>query len=153
MLLKVEKLVKMYKIPILGGVAKEANYLLGVDIPRCVVIGNNVSFPHNAIGTVIHDNTIIEDNVRIYQNVTLGRADVYKSEKDSPSEFKGFLIKEGACICAGAKLICKKGTLVIGKNAVVGANAVLLNSIGDNEIWGGVPARFIGMRETSDNEM
>ena len=86
-------------------------------------------------------------------NVTLGRADVYKSEKDSPSEFKGFLIKEGACICAGAKLICKKGTLVIGKNAVVGANAVLLNSIGDNEIWGGVPARFIGMRETSDNEM
>ena len=95
MLLKVEKLVKMYKIPILGGVAKEPNYLLGVDIPRCVVIGNNVSFPHNAIGTVIHDNTIIEDNVRIYQNVTLGRADVYKSEKDSPSEFKGFLIKEG----------------------------------------------------------
>lgn len=92
-------------------------------------------------------------NVRIYQNVTLGRADVYKSEKDSPSEFKGFLLKEGACICAGAKLICKKGTLVIGKNAVVGANAVLLNSIGDNEIWGGVPARFIGMRKTSDNEM
>lgn len=75
---------------------------------------------------MIHDNTIIEDNVRIYQNVTLGRADVYKSEKDSPSEFKGFLLKEGACICAGAKLICKKGTLVIGKNAVVGANAVLL---------------------------
>ena len=95
---------------------------------------------------MIHDNTIIEDNVRIYQNVTLGRADVYKSEKDSPSEFKGFLLKEGACICAGAKLICKKGTLVIGKNAVVGA-------IGDNEIWGGVPARFIGMRKTSDNEM
>ena len=80
---------------------------------------------------MIHDNTIIEDNVRIYQNVTLGRADVYKSEKDSPSEFKGFLLKEGACICAG----------------------VLLNSIGDNEIWGGVPARFIGMRKTSDNEM
>lgn len=51
MLLKVEKLVKMYKIPILGGgVAKELNYLLGVDIPRCVVIGRNVKFPHNAIG-------------------------------------------------------------------------------------------------------
>ena len=102
---------------------------------------------------MIHDNTIIEDNVRIYQNVTLGRADVYKSEKDSPSEFKGFLLKEGACICARAKLICKKGTLVIGYNAVVAAIAVLLNSIGDNEIWGGVPARFIGMRKTSDNEM
>lgn len=50
MLLKVEKLLKMYKIPILG--AKELNYLLGVYIPRCVVIGNNVSFHHNAIGAV-----------------------------------------------------------------------------------------------------
>ncbi len=126
--------------------AKELNYLLGVDIPRCVVIGDNVSFPHNSFGTVIHDNTVIKDNVKIYQNVTLGRADVYKSTKDSTLEFKEFLIKEGACICAGAKLICKKGTLVVGENAVVGANAVLLNSIGDNEIWCGVPATFIGMR-------
>lgn len=146
MILRVEKLVKMYKIPILGGVAKELNYLLGVDIPRCVTIGNNVHFPHNSFGTVIHDHTIIEDNVKIYQNVTLGRADVYKSKKDADPEFEGFLIKEGACICAGAKLICKKGTLVVGKNAVVAANAVLLNSIGDNEIWGGVPAKFIGKR-------
>ena len=104
-------------------------------------------FPHNAIGTVIHDNTVLKDNVKIYQNVTLGRADVYKSSKDTNTEFEGFLITEGACICAGAKLICKKGTLVIGKNAVVGANAVLLNSIGDNELWGGVPARLIGMRD------
>ena len=150
MLLKVEKLVKMYKIPILGGVAKELNYLLGVDIPRCVVIGKNVKFPHNSIGTVIHDKTVLEDNVKIYQNVTLGRADVYKSSKDANTEFDGFLIKEGACICAGAKLICKKGTLVVGKNAVVGANAVLLNSIGDNEIWSGVPAKFIGMRDRAD---
>lgn len=127
--------------------AKELNYLLGVDIPRCVVIGKNVCFPHNSFGTVIHDNTVIENNVKIYQNVTLGRADIYKSTKNSSTAFKGFLIKEGACICAGAKLICKKGTLVVGRNAVVGANTVLLNSIGDNEIWAGVPARFIGMRE------
>ena len=106
-----------------------------------------MKFPYNAIGTVIHDKTVLEDNVKIYQNVTLGRADVYKSVKDTNTEFDGFLIKEGACICAGAKIICKRGRLVVGKNAVVGANAVLLNSIGENEIWSGVPARFIGLRE------
>lgn len=110
------------------------------------MIGKNVKFPHNSIGTVIHDKTVLEDNVKIYQNVTLGRADVYKSSKDANIEFEGFHIKEGACICAGAKLICKKGTLVVGKNAVVGANAVLLNSIGDNEIWTGIPAKFVGIR-------
>lgn len=151
MLLKVEKLVKMYKIPILGGIAKELNYLLGVDIPRCVVIGNNVHFPHNSVGTVIHDKTVLEDNVKIYQNVTLGRSDIYKDKKHADKDFEGFHIKEGACLCAGAKLICKKGTLTVGKNAVVGANAVLLNSIGDNEIWSGVPARFIGMRDDIEN--
>ncbi len=88
---------------------------------------------------------MLEDNVKIYQNVTLGRADIYKATKDS--EFEGFHIKEGACICAGAKLVCKKGTLVVGRNAVVGANTVLLNSIGDNEIWAGIPARFVGVRD------
>lgn len=60
-----------------------------------------------------------------------------------PKRLLRLLLKEGACICAGAKLICKKGTLVIGKNAVIGVNVVLLNLIGDNEIWSGVPARFI----------
>ncbi len=88
--------------------------------------------------------------MKIYQNVTLGRADVYKPKKDANPEFEGFLIKEGACICVGAKLICKKGTLVVGKNAVAAANAVLLNSIGDNEIWGGVLAKFIRMRDKEE---
>lgn len=143
MLLKVEKLVKLYPIPILGGVAKELNYILGVDIPRCVKIGKRVCFPHNSVGTVIHDNTIIEDDVKIYQGVTLGRSDVYSTHK---TEFKGFYIEQGACICAGAKIICKKGTLRIGRGAVVAANAVLLNSIGPGEIWGGVPAKLIGHR-------
>ena len=142
MLFKVEKLVKLYPIPLLGGVAKEINYLLGVDIPRCVKIGKHVHFPHNAIGTVIHDNTIIEDDVKIHQGVTFGRADVYSKKK---SEFEGFYVEQGACICAGAKIICKKGTLRIGKGAVVAAN-VLLNSNGPGEIWGGVPARYLGHR-------
>lgn len=144
MLLKVEQLVKLYPIPIIGGVAKELNYLLGVDIPRSVKIGKNVRFPHNSIGTVIHDKTIIEDDVKIYQNVTFGRADVYS---DKESEFEGFYVEKGACICAGAKIICKKGTLCIATNAVVAANAVLLNSIGPGEIWGGVPAKLLGYRD------
>ena len=153
MLLKVDKLIKLYKYPIINKLAQELNCLLGVNIPTCVKIGENVHFVHNAVGTVIHENTTIENDVKIYQNVTFGRADVYKHQvqKKANATFNGFLIKQGACICAGAKLICKTGTLVIGKNAVVGANAVLLNSIGDNEIWAGVPAKFIGMRDEENN--
>lgn len=47
---------------------------------------------------------------------------------------KNIIIKENAIICAGAKKLCKEGTLTIGKNSIVAANAVLLNSIGDNEV-------------------
>lgn len=144
-MLKVSDLVKLYKVPVLGGFAKQIILLLGCDIPRSVKIGKNVSFPHNSIGTVIHDNTVIEDNVKIYQNVTLGRADIYQNVCNS--KFEGFHIKQGACICAGAKLICKEGTLTVGENAVIAANAVLLNSVGDGEVWAGVPAKLIGRRD------
>jgi len=35
----------------------------------------------------------------------------------------------------------------VRRGTVVGANAVLLQSTGENEIWAGVPARCIGQRE------
>lgn len=146
-LITVKNMVKMYHIPLIGGIAKKINFILGVDIPRSVVIGKNVTFPHNSIGTVIHNNTVIEDNVKIYQNVSMGRADVYLPKEKANPNFKGFHIKKGACICAGAKLICKEGTLTVGENTIIGANAVLLESTGDNEIWAGIPAKKVGDRK------
>lgn len=146
-LLTVNNMVALYPIPFIGGIAKRINFLLGVDIPRSVVIGKGVKFPHNSFGTAIHNNTILEDNVKVYQNVTIGRADVYKPREKSNPNFKGFHIKKGACICAGAKILCKEGTLVVGENTVIAANAVLLQSTGDNEIWAGVPAKLIGYRD------
>jgi len=115
-----------------------------VDLPVEVKIGKHVEFAHNSVGTVIHGKTTIEDNVKIYQNVTLGIADIYSSNPDR--ELGRFVIKEGAVIGAGAKIICKKGVLIVGENSVIGANAVLLNSTGPGEIWAGIPARCIGTR-------
>jgi serine O-acetyltransferase len=40
----------------------------------------------------------------------------------------------------------KAGVLQVGRGTVVAANAVLLNSTGEAEIWAGVPARRVGMR-------
>lgn len=147
MLLSVTNLIKLYPLFFIGGVARRLNLLLGVDIPRDVKIGNGVSFPHNSVGTVIHPNTVLEDHVKIYQNVTLGRSDVYKKKKDANPSFDGFYIEAGACICAGAKIVCKEGKLRIGKNAVIAANAVVLNSVGSGEIWAGIPAKLIGYRD------
>ena len=50
-------------------------------------------------------------------------------------------------MCAGCKIICKKGILVIEENTIVGANAVLNKSTNKNEIWAGIPAKKIGERK------
>jgi serine O-acetyltransferase len=147
MLISVNRMLKYRKYRLTRRFATELIRLFGVELPLSVKLGKDVYFGHNAIGTVIHNNTTIEDNVKIYQNVTLGRADIHIPWEKS--KMKGIVVKEGAILCAGAKILCKEGILTIGKNSVVAANAVLLNSIGDNEIWGGIPAKKIGNVEIS----
>lgn len=114
-----------------------------VDIPGSVKIKGRIILPHGGMGVVIHPNTIIGDNVRIYQQVTVGRADIW-NEKPSES-FKGVEIGDNVILCAGAKVLTE-GYLKIGAGTIVGANSVLTKSTGDNEVWAGVPARFIRMR-------
>lgn len=70
-----------------------------------------------------------------YRLILLLGADIWKEAKDS--KFEKFIVEDGAVICSGAKVIGKKGILKIGKNSIIAANAVLLNSTGPNEIWGG----------------
>lgn len=143
--MKVETLVRFRKNKLMNRIIHKLLLKKGIDLPYNVRLGKNVQFPHNSFGTVIHNNTIIGNNVKIYQNVTIGRADI--DVEISKSKMKGIKIEDGAIICAGAKVLCKEGILNIGKNSVVAANAVLLNSIGDNEIWGGIPARKISERK------
>lgn len=112
---------------------------LGVDIHWKSIIGDNVRFCHNALGTVISPYTVLEDDVMIYSNVTVGRQDF------SSTETIEIRIGRGAVLCTGCRILAK-GKLVVGKNTIIAANAVLLQSTGDDEIWGGIPAKCIGYR-------
>lgn len=116
----------------------------GLDIGIDAKIGKNVNFKHGGLGTVIHTCTAIDDNVMIMSGVTVGRSDVWIPRKQS--KYKGVHIMEGAIIGTGAKILGKEEVLTIGKNTIIGANSVLLESTGDNEIWGGIPAKFIKKR-------
>ena len=89
---------------------------------------------HGIKGIIFSTNTIVEDNVTIYHQVTCGRGDIFPKSDSLP--VKGIILKKGSILCAGAKIICNRGLLVVGENTVVGANAVLTCSTGDNEIWG-----------------
>ena len=131
------------KLPFLKHAYNCALYRIA-DIPETVNMRGGVNFVHNSYGTVIHPKTSIEEGVKIYQNVTIGRGDIWE---DDAAKLAGFEIKKNAILCAGAKIICSTGKLTIGEGSVIGANAVLTHSTGDYEIWAGVPAVKIGYRK------
>ncbi|GAB4493380.1 MAG: serine O-acetyltransferase [Anaerolineales bacterium] len=118
--------------------------LLGAEIPLSVAIGPGFLLHHGGVGVVIHPKTVIGANVGIYPGVTLGRADVYRSAAES--RFAGIVIEDEVIVGAGAKILGAEGVLRVGRGTVVGANAVLTQSTGENEIWAGVPARQLGQR-------
>jgi serine O-acetyltransferase len=139
------RLVYARKWPLFGRLAYYALKLLGVEIPPPVPVGSDFELAHGGVGVVIHSRAVIGERVKIYPGVTLGRADIHLPMERS--KFEGIVIEDDVILAPGAKVLCKEGTLRVGRGTVVGANAVLLQSTGENEIWAGVPARCIGRRE------
>lgn len=138
------RLVYARNNPLIGGGAYFLLKLLGIEIPRPVKVGEQLELAHGGFGVVIHPQTVIGNHVKIYPGVTLGRADIYRPA--SQSSFAGIVVEDDAILCPGAKILCKEGVLRVGRGSVIGANAVLLESTGENEIWAGVPARCVGTR-------
>jgi len=132
--------------PLVGMLAYYALKLLGVEIPRAVSIGRGFELAHGGFGVVIHPRTVIGARVKIYPGVGVGRADVHLPMEES--RFEGIHIEDEVILATGAKVLCKEGLLRVGRGSVVGANAVLLQSTGEYEIWAGIPARCVGLRNS-----
>ncbi|MFH2102182.1 MAG: hypothetical protein ABIJ39_02340 [Chloroflexota bacterium] len=138
-------LVYARQTPILGRVAYFLLKLLGAEIPRSVRIGRDCLLLHGGFGVVIHPQTVLGDRVRIYPGVTIGRADV--QHPIERSAFQGVIIEDDVILGSGAKVLCNQGVLRLGRGTVVGANAVLLESTGEGEVWAGIPAKRVGQRQ------
>lgn len=131
--------------PVLGRLAYYTLKLIGVEIPLSVKVGRDFELAHGGFGVVIHSRTEIGDRVKLYPGVGLGRADIHLPMTNS--RFEGIKIEDDVIISTGAKVLCKQGVLQVGRGTLVGANAVLLESTGENEIWAGIPAQCVGKRE------
>jgi serine O-acetyltransferase len=131
--------------PLFGRLAYYLLKLLGAEIPPSVRIGRDFELAHGGFGVVIHSRTTIGERVKIYPGAGVGRADIHRPI--SQSRFEGIAIEDDVILSPGAKVLCKEGLLRVGRGTVIGANAVLLQSTGEWEIWAGIPARCIGKRE------
>ncbi len=138
-------LVYLRRKPLIGRLAYLFLKLLGSEIPLSVPIGSDFILEHGGFGVILHSCSIVGNRVKIYPGVTVGRADIYRPTEKS--KFEGIIIEDDVILCPGAKVLCKEGVLRVSRGSVVGANAVLLQSTGEYEIWAGVPARRVGMRE------
>lgn len=95
------------------------------DIPAKLF--TTVEFPH-PIGIVIASDAEISKGVVIYQNVTIGRKEMDKDD-GIPHIGKNVMIYSGAVIVGG---------ISIGKNSIVGANAIVTKDVPANSIVVGV---------------
>lgn len=98
----------------------------GVDINPGARIGESFFIDH-ATGVVIGETTVIKNNVRIYQGVTLGALYVAKElqkTKRHPT------IEDNVTIYANATIL--GGATVIGANSIIGGNAWLTASVPPN---------------------
>mgnify|MGYP003949146789 CR=1 FL=1 len=110
-------------------------------IENDVVIGDNVTIKN---GVFLWDGTTVEDNVFIGPGVTFTN-DKYPRSKQWQEQPCKTLIKNGASIGANATIL---PGLTIGKNAIVGAGAVVINSVPPNAIVAGNPARITGYADS-----
>jgi serine O-acetyltransferase len=104
-------------------ITEYAHRLTGVDIHPGATIGRSFVIDHGT-GVVIGETTVIEDNVKIYQGVTLGALSVDKSlanKKRHPT------IQRDVVIYANATIL--GGQTVIGAGSVVGGNVWLTESV------------------------
>lgn len=113
---------------IMSRVQKKAS----IDIHPAATIGRRVFIDHG-MGVVIGETTIIDDDVLIYQGVTLGGVSLEKGKRHPT-------IRSGAVIGAGAKIL---GNITIGAGARVGANSVVVKSVPECTTAVGIPARII----------
>ena len=114
-------------IPLLPRILTEyAHSRTGIDIHPKAKIGTNFCIDHGT-GIVIGETTIIGDNVKIYQGVTLGALSV---KKEMAKIKRHPTIEDNVIIYAGATIL--GGNTIIGKNSSIGGNVWITESIPPN---------------------
>ncbi len=135
--------------PRLAGMLRTfGNMAIGVDFGPGMVVGKGFALVH-PVGVVMGFGARVGDDVSFASGVVLA-ARHYEARDDSGDADQQFaVIEDGAVIGAHAVLV---GGVRIGKNAMVGANAVVLSDVPDNTVVMGAPAKRVGMREVKTLE-
>jgi serine O-acetyltransferase len=112
--------------------------IFAVDIHPAARLGRGILLDHGT-GIVVGETSVIDDDVSILQNVTLGGTGKQCGDRHPK-------IRRGVLIGAGAKIL---GNITVGEGAKVGAGSIVLESVHPYTTVVGNPARPVGVRHTT----
>ncbi|MCL1669946.1 serine O-acetyltransferase [Elizabethkingia ursingii] len=100
----------------------------GIDIHPGAVIGEHFFIDHGT-GIVIGETSVIGNNVKIYQGVTLGALNV---SKDKANQKRHPNIEDNVIIYSGATIL--GGETTIGRDSIIGGNVWITQNVPSNSL-------------------
>ena len=121
-------------------ISQFSRFLTGIEIHPKAKIGKNLFIDHG-MGVVIGETSEIGNNVTIYHNVTLGGIAPSINSNDQRNTKRHPTLEDNVVVGSGAQIL---GPIIIGKNSLVGANAVVTKDVPENAVMIGIPAKNAG---------
>ena len=127
-------------------ISQFSRFLTGIEIHPKANIGKNLFIDHG-MGVVIGETSEIGDNVTIYHMATLGGISPSINSNEQRNIKRHPTLKDNVVVGSGAQIL---GPVTVGKNAKIGANAVVTKDVPENAVMVGIPAKNVGETSGSD---
>ena len=127
-------------------ISQFSRFLTGIEIHPKANIGKNLFIDHG-MGVVIGETSEIGDNVTIYHMATLGGISPSINSNEQRNIKRHPTLKDNVVVGSGAQIL---GPVTVGKNAKIGANAVVTKDVPENAVMVGIPAKNVGETSSSD---
>ncbi len=127
-------------------IGKNCNINCHTFIENDVIIGDHVTVKS---GVYLWDGIRVEDCVFIGPNATFSN-DAFPRSKSRPVTFSRVILKEGASLGAGCKIMAG---ITIGRYAMIGMGTLITKDVPDFALVYGTPAKIQGWVDEAGNKL
>jgi len=120
-------------------ISQISRFLTGIEINPGARIGRRLFIDHG-MGVVIGETAIVGDDVTLYHHVTQGGNSPSIDSAAQVNVKRHPTLEDGVIVGAGAQIL---GDIVVGRNARVGANAVVVRDVPPGVAVVGIPGRVV----------
>jgi len=128
-------------------ISQFSRFLTGIEIHPKAKIGKHLFIDHG-MGVVIGETSEIKDNVTIYHMVTLGGISPSINSENQRDIKRHPTLETNVVVGSGAQVL---GPVIVGRNAKIGANAVVTKNVPVNAVMIGIPAKNINTSSEQDS--